>query len=78
MPSQTTGLANAAEITASDSADLAVPTAALYVGYPGDLRVTTANGQTVTLPELVPGWYPISARRIWASGTTASEIVAWW
>jgi hypothetical protein len=75
---------NAAPVTPDDDHDLPVPAQALYVGAPGDLRVTTVNGQTVTLPELQPGMYAIAVRRVWAtipvpaSAQPAGEIVAWW
>ena len=68
---------NAAAVTPDDNNDLAQPAQALYVGFPGDLKVTTVNGQVVTLQELKPGFYQFSVRRIWATGTTAGEIVAW-
>jgi hypothetical protein len=71
-------LGNAQQITPSDTTDLVQPTKALYVGFPGNLCVTTAHGQTVTFSEMVPGWYWMAVRRVWATGTTAGEIVAWW
>jgi hypothetical protein len=79
VPAQAGGYRNALAVTPSDTQDFAaVPSQALYVGYPGDLTVRTAGGQQVTLPELKPGWYGISVRRVMATGTTAQQIVAWW
>ena len=69
---------NAAEITPSDTTDLAFTSRALFVGAPGDLRVTTAGGDTVTFANLAAGFVPLRIRRVHASGTTASSIVAVW
>ena len=69
---------NAAEITPSDTTDLAFTSRALFVGTPGDLRVTMAGGDTVTFANLAAGFVPLRVRRVHASGTTASSIVAVW
>lgn len=69
---------NAAEITPSDGADMATTSRALYLGQPGDLRLRLAGGDTVTFRNLAAGWVPVRAARIFATGTTASDIVAVW
>ncbi|HUF56671.1 MAG TPA: hypothetical protein VMM55_08950 [Thermohalobaculum sp.] len=69
---------SAADIVPADGTDLAVTSRALYVGGAGDLRVTMAGGQTVTFANLAPGILPVRVRRVHATGTTASGIVALW
>jgi len=70
---------NAAAVTPSDVADLASTARAFYVGGAGDVKLTTANGDTVTLVGLAAGIpIPITAQRIFATGTTATSIVAIW
>ena len=71
-------LSNLALVTPSDSEDLAFVTRAIYVGAAGAVRVTTLGGQTLTTPELSEGWHPIRVARVWATGTTASGIMAAW
>ncbi|ADZ71443.1 spike base protein, RCAP_Rcc01079 family [Polymorphum gilvum] len=64
------------QIGPDDDADLAVTTRGLMVGTAGDVRVTTLAGDTAVLPALVPGvQYAIRARRVHATGTTATQIV---
>jgi len=68
---------NATEITPSDSTDLTNTARSLYVGAGGDVKVTTANGDTVTFEEVQGGSIlPVRVRRIFATGTTATSIVA--
>lgn len=65
-----------AAVTPSDAADLAFPIRGLMVAGPGNVALVTLGGDTVTLPALEPGvQYAVLARRILASGTTASGIV---
>lgn len=67
----------AAEVTPSDTADLPHVARALYVGGAGDVRVTTVAGDTVTLAGL-SGQHVLMVLRVWATGTTATGIVAEW
>lgn len=65
-----------AGITPSDAADLAFATRAIAVGTEGFVQMTTVSGDTGRI-FVVPGApFPIRARRIWAAGTTATDIVA--
>jgi hypothetical protein len=67
---------NAVAITPNDAADLANSTIAIYVGTEGDLKVILTGGTTVTIPALAAGvWHPIRAVRIFATGTTATDIL---
>lgn len=62
------------EITPDDGADLAQITVALNVATPGTVRVTTLDGSTSDV-SIHPGHaFPIRARRVWATGTTATGL----
>jgi hypothetical protein len=72
----------AVSVTTSNSADLTFPsgvygTKYLYVGVTGDVDVTTASGDDVLLKALAAGvFHPISVKRIKATLTTATNILA--
>lgn len=66
---------DAAPITPSDSTDLAVGARALYVGGTGDITGITRGGATVTFKNVAVGIFPVSFRRILATGTTATFII---
>lgn len=65
----------AVAVSPSDTVDLAVPARALYVGGAGNLTVVMSNGDVVTFAE-ASGWCPLSVRRVNATSTTATGIVA--
>lgn len=71
-------IGSASAVTPDDSADLAVASRALYVGGAGDLHVTLVSGDDITLTAAIQGWHPVRAARVWATGTTATDIVAGW
>ena len=50
----------------------------LYVGVSGDLKVQTSSGDIVTFKNLPVGFVPVQVIQIFATGTTASEIIALW
>jgi len=51
----------------------------LYVGGAGDIKVTTAGGDTVVFTGLLAGMFvPVQVLRVWATDTTATNIVALW
>lgn len=65
-----------ASVTPSDTATLTIPSRCICVGVAGNVRVDMVDGSTVTWPALAAGvLHPIRARRIYASGTTATTIV---
>ena len=67
----------ASSITTSDSEDFSEPTRGIYVGASGDLKVTFVSGGTVTLVGVPAGMLlPIQVIRVYATGTTASSLVA--
>jgi hypothetical protein len=51
---------------------------ALYVGVTGDVRVTTVGGDDVTFTNVPVGFFPVSVKRVWSTGTTASGIRGVW
>lgn len=67
----------AAAITPDDGADLDTAPRALWVGATGDLTVTMWGGQQVTFVD-ASGLLPVQVARVWATGTTAGDIVALW
>lgn len=63
-------------ITPSDTADLTHATRALYVGQTGNVRVRTTSGDTVTFANVAAGTlYPIRVLQVYATGTTASDLI---
>lgn len=63
-------------ITPDDGTDLGFPIRGLMVGTAGDVAILTTGGDTVTLPALQPGaQYAVLARRVLATGTTATGLV---
>lgn len=65
-------------IVPSDSADLAVPIRALTIGsVAGTISFVGRNGQIYTTGVLPPGTYPLFAKRIRQTGTTATGLTGW-
>lgn len=68
---------HAAAVTTSDSADLTtIPARALYIGVTGDVKVDMASGATVTFKAAPVGLLRVEVRRVYATGTTATNILA--
>ncbi len=68
---------NAAEISPSDSSDLTNTARALYVGTQGNVKVTTAGGDTVTFEGIAAGSIiPVRVQRVFSTGTTATNLVS--
>ncbi len=67
---------NATALTPDDSNDLAKTTRALYVGGDGNIKVTTAGGDTLIFYSAKAG-SQISGRfkRVWNTSTTATNLV---
>jgi hypothetical protein len=66
---------NCIAITPADS-DLVQPVRALYIGGSGNLRISDTGGGAVTFVGAVAGTIlPVMAKRVWATGTTATNIV---
>lgn len=65
-----------ASVTTSDSSEID-PTRGLYIGGAGNIKVDTAAGTTVTLNNAAAGSVlPIRVKKVYATGTTATNIVA--
>lgn len=63
-------------ITPSDTTDLAEACWAIYVNVSGDIRIKTLRGTIVTLSAVPVGVLPVGASRVYATGTTASNLLA--
>ena len=59
-----------------DATDLAFASRALNVGASGYVRVTTTDGDIATVFVSAGAAFPVRARRVWSTGTTATSIVA--
>jgi hypothetical protein len=75
----------AATIVPSDTANIADVSGGsnngcvLYVGTAGNLRVLTVGGDDVTFVGINTGAFiPVQVLRVFATGTTAGNIVALW
>jgi hypothetical protein len=67
--------ASAVEVIApNDAVDLARMTLALNVATPGNVRVTTKEGDVVDVQIAAGVAFPLRVRRVWATGTTATGI----
>lgn len=67
---------NVIAVTPDDALDLPDASRGLNVALGGAVRVTTTGGTTETLMIAAGGVFPVRATRVWATGTTASGIVA--
>lgn len=65
-------------VTPHDTNNLAALTRGIYIGGAGDLKVRlAAEDEDVTLVGVTAGnMYPICAKRVFSTGTTATNIVA--
>jgi len=78
----------AAVVTPSDTVDIpyvggdgTTPSwpCVLYIGGAGNLRVLTEGGDDITFNGVVAGTFlPVNVVRVFATGTTATNIVATW
>jgi len=68
---------NAAAVTPSDTNDLAFASKRLWIGGTGAVKVNTVGGSTVTYTGVPAGAYlNVRASRVFATGTTATNIIA--
>ncbi len=67
----------AAAVTPSDTANLPTDCKRLWVGGAGNVKLTTVGGSTVTYTAVPAGTYlQVRAQQVFATGTTATNIVA--
>lgn len=68
---------NGTAVTTSDSTDLGFVTRSIWVGVTGDIKITPFGNSTGVVYKAVPvGRLNVRATRIWATGTTATNLVA--
>lgn len=68
-------------VTPSDTDDLTYVARGLSFATAGAVKVTTAGGETVTIPSgaLAAGAiHPLCVKKVFSTGTTAASIVAYW
>lgn len=73
----TSPASRAAAVTPNNTTDLTSVARALWIGGAGDVAVITAGGDTVTFAN-VSGVLPVRVKRVLATGTSATGIVAVW
>lgn len=72
----TAPFSNGGAVTAHDTTELGTPTRGIMVGVAGNVALTLISGDNVTLPACQPGViYPVRAKIIKATGTTATGII---
>lgn len=65
-------------ITPNDDADLPTPIRAITIGGDaGTISIIGINGGTYTSDTLPNGTYPVFARRVRSTGTTATGLTGW-
>jgi hypothetical protein len=65
------------EVTPHDTNNLTSPSRGLYIGTAGDVKIMAVNGSIATFIGAASGSVlPIQAKRVYATGTTATNIVA--
>ena len=70
---------DAADITTHNSNELEYVTRGIWVGGDGNVKVTTARGNTVTFVGAKAGTViPVRAKIVFATGTTATNLIALW
>jgi hypothetical protein len=70
-----------AVVTPDDANDLPAVTRFVSLAVAGAVKVTTRGGDTVVIPSgaLMAGvQHRLEVTRVWATGTTATGIVAYW
>lgn len=63
-------------ITTDDTTNLAIPAKELYIGVSGDVKVTMINNDSAIVFKSVPvGILPIYVKKVYKTGTTATNII---
>lgn len=80
-PNSTTPAAGAVAVTPSDTDNIFGSgdsrfSRAIYVGVSGDIKMTMSDDSVVTRKAVPVGEWPWCVKRIWATGTTATDMVA--
>lgn len=72
---------HAAAVVPNDAVDLAQATRGIYIGVAGNLTVTMVgdlDGTSVTFLAAPVGVLPVCVKRVWATGTAATNLLALW
>lgn len=71
---------NAFEVTPNDSTDLTSIARVIRVGAAGNLKIMTSAGNVVTLKNCYVGEILnyVRIKRVYATGTTAADLVGFW
>lgn len=70
---------NAVAVVTSDTVDLSIYAKKLWIGVTGDVKVILVgdlDAAPVTFKAVPVGWLEVQVRRVFATGTTATNIVA--
>jgi hypothetical protein len=67
---------NGVTVTPHDTTTLASDAACLYVGVSGNITVLMPSGDVVTFANVPVGFFPVQVRRVNATGTTATNMLA--
>ena len=65
-------------ITPTDTGELTTYIGSIYVGVTGNLAVTPMRNTadtSVVFTNVPVGWFPVSVRKVWATGTTATGLI---
>ena len=71
-------LSRAQAVTPDDTTDLSHLTRALYLGVGGTVKLSLEDGTSVTFTSMAAGWHPVRVARVWATGTSATDIMGCW
>lgn len=63
-------------VTPNDTTDLQEVPISLYIGGAGALKVTMLDDSVVVYPAITAGRHNLRVKRVWATGTSATGIVA--
>lgn len=63
-------------ITPNDTTDLQEVPISIYVGGAGTLKVTMYDGSVVAYPAIAAGRHNLRVKRVWATGTSATGLIA--
>lgn len=63
-------------IIPSDTVALPAVTKGIYVGVAGDIKLTLSDGSVAVFKAMPVGDYPYAVEQVWATGTTATNILA--
>lgn len=67
-----------AAVTPHDTNNLSRTTRGLWVGGEGSLKVLMVGDDSPVTLVAAQGWFPLAVVRVYSTGTTASEIIAFW